>query len=268
MQSFESSSSFLPLNAYFYPPETGFASVASSSTVTVPPLPPYEDSCFPNIPQQHYPSTYPNNFLPLQGSSMIASTEPVNVPSGTDEATIFPDYPQQHYPSNYYPKNFLPPQGFSMVASSTIPSSIEIINDGAWNVPRCYQPSNLPLQGFSVANYTAHPRVTPVSPSDNVRRRYSSVIPATKPSKPKTRVRNRKRLGKEDRIKSLQKDEYVMSFGETWVTCAGCRKTIKLDSRNEARYYLGFWFTHKGLCPGVEGKMVRFLSKNPCIESV
>ena len=44
------------------------------------------------------------------------------------------------------------------------------------------------------------------------------------------------------------------------MTCSGCMKRIKLDSRNRARYYPGFWLKHKGICPGVTEKMVRILS--------
>jgi hypothetical protein len=277
MQSFESSNGFFPLNAYFYPP---VASVASSSTVIDPlvldPLP-YEDTTSPNSLQQHYPSIYyPNNFQPPQGFSTAPSSipEPVGVPSGINEATSFPDY--RHYPSTY--GNFMPLQNFSMVESSipepvVDPSEIDpngIVNNVAWNFPwfqSAYHQTNLPMQGSSRDRDTAHPRLTPASPADNIRTQYSSAIPAAKPSVQKTRVRNRQRLSEEGRVEYLQNDAYVMSFGETWVICAGCEKTIKLDSRNGARYYAGFWLRHKGLCPGVPKKMVRFLSEN-CIEPV
>lgn len=45
----------------------------------------------------------------------------------------------------------------------------------------------------------------------------------------------------EEKIQILQNDEYVISFSKTSVTCSGCQKAIRSDSRKGARYYLGFW---------------------------
>jgi len=262
-QKMQSFNSFSPLNAYFYPP---VESVASSSTVIDPSvLDPllYEDTNSPNSPQQHCPSIYyPNNFQPPDGFSTVTSSsspEPVGLPFGINEATSFLNSPHRHYPSTYDPNNFMPLQNFSMVESSipepdVDPSEIDYLSV-------YWHPSNLPLQGLSRESHTVHPRVTPASSADNIRICHSSAIPAGKPSVRKTRIRNRKRLGEEGRKEYLQNDAYLMSFGKTWVTCAGCRNIIKLDSRKGARYYAGFWLRHKGHCPGVKKEIVRFLSE-------
>ena len=193
-----------------------------------------------------YPPTSNAGFASVASSSIL---EPATPNFEFNEATKFPSHPQQHHPSAYYPDNFLPPQ---FISSSSIPPAVVVPSEVGQCYPSAY---NLPLQSFSVE----HPQVTPGSPSDNTRRRRS-VKPSAKPSVRKTRVRNRERLNEEGRIKLLQGDEYIMSFGATWVTCSGCRKRIKLDSRKRARYYPGFWVKHKGICPGVTEKMVRILS--------
>ena len=76
-------------------------------------------------------------------------------------------------------------------------------------------------------------------PSASVSETRSSVTHVT----PKRRVQKGRRQSEEDRIKLLQNDKYVVSFTEARVTCAGCQKTIKLDTRNGAR---GFWVSHRG----------------------
>jgi len=304
MQSFESSNGFFPLNAYFYPP---VASTVIDPSVLDPllyedanpnnPQKRYPTIYYPNnfqppqgfstvessipepVPSEidevvSYPTIdYPNNFQPPQGFSTVESSSiPEPVPSEIDEVVS--------YPSTYDPSNFLPLQGFSMFASSSIPEPVVdpsetdpngIVNNEAWNFPwylKAYHHTNLPLQGSSRDRDTAHPQVIPASPADNIRNRYSSAIPAAKPSVRKTRIRNRQRLGEEGRIEYLQNDAYVMSFGETWVICAGCGKTIQLDSRKGARYYAGFWLAHKKLCSGVKKEIVRFLSEFFFIEPV
>jgi len=229
MQSFEPPNGFFPLNAYFYP-DAGFAPVASSS-----------------IP------------------------EPVFFPSEIDFNGVndgAPGFPQQHFPSPYYHNKFLPLQSFSMVgpaASSSIPDGTSGIPQQHY--PSAYYPYNfLPFHGFSMDSYTAYPeKVASTSLSDDSKGDHPSAIPATKPPVRKTRVQNRKRLGEEGRIEFLQNDEYILSFRETRVTCAGCRKKIRLDSRNGARYYPGFWLKHKDRCSGVEAKMVRILSGKFCV---
>jgi hypothetical protein len=81
---------------------------------------------------------------------------------------------------------------------------------------------------------------------------------ATTPFAPTVRRRARKknRLSKEQRIHYLQNDEHVLSFTETQVCCAGCDKPIKLDDRDGAQYYLGFWLTHRRRCSGVTEGLV------------
>jgi hypothetical protein len=65
------------------------------------------------------------------------------------------------------------------------------------------------------------------------------------------RADKKSRLSKEQRINFLQNDEYVLSFTEARVCCAGCLKQIKLDGRNGAEYYLRFWGIHRDRCSGV-----------------
>ena len=61
------------------------------------------------------------------------------------------------------------------------------------------------------------------------------------------------------RCKALQNDEYVLAFTEITVTCAGCMKDLKLDSRDGARYYAGFWEKHKRRCQSVKDMVSHFL---------
>jgi len=217
----------------------------------------------------------PNGFFPLNayfypdaGFAPVASSsipEPVFVPSEIDFNDGASGFPQQYCPSAYYHNNFLPLQSFSM--ASVVSSSISDETSSTQRYyPSAYYTNNfLPLQGFSTDSYTAYPeKVALTSQSDDSREDHPSAIPV-KPSVRKTRVQNRKRLGEEGRIEFLQNDEYILSFRETRVTCAGCRKKIRLDSRNGARYYPGFWLKHKDRCSGVEAKMVRILSGKFCV---
>jgi len=73
-----------------------------------------------------------------------------------------------------------------------------------------------------------------------------SIIP------PARRVQKGSRRCEAKRIKSLQNDEYVDSFTEARANCAGCKKSIKLDTRDGARFYPGFWLKHRGRCKKVE----------------
>jgi len=59
-----------------------------------------------------------------------------------------------------------------------------------------------------------------------------------------------------ERHDKLKNDEYVLSFTATRVKCAGCLKEIKLDSRDGARFYPGFWQRHKRRCKGVKNRIV------------
>ena len=69
---------------------------------------------------------------------------------------------------------------------------------------------------------------------------------------PGRKAGNQKRRREEERIKVFENDKCILSFKETWVTCKGCRKIIKLDSRDGARYYPGFWVKHRKRCNGVK----------------
>ena len=122
------------------------------------------------------------------------------------------------------------------------------------SAPSFYQHDNSPPpQGSSMDDITLPP-ATP-GHSNNSSQRQRSVIPATSPVR-KTRTRNGKCLGVEQRKQKLQNDEYVLSFESTKVTCAGCRKEITLDSRNGAQYYLRAFRNHKKVCRGVRDGMV------------
>jgi len=81
-------------------------------------------------------------------------------------------------------------------------------------------------------------------------------IPKAQSPVRKTRVRNKEHRREKERKKVLQDDKFILSFKDTWVTCRGCGKIIKLDSRNGARYYPGFWEKHKKRCDGVKEEIV------------
>jgi len=69
---------------------------------------------------------------------------------------------------------------------------------------------------------------------------------------PTRRVQNGSRRNEEERIEYLRNDKFIVSFTKARVTCAGCKKTIKLDTRNGARHYPGFWVRHREICKGVK----------------
>jgi len=71
---------------------------------------------------------------------------------------------------------------------------------------------------------------------------------AISPITPARRVQNGERRNEAKRFNELQNDEYIASFTEARVICAGCHKSIKLDTRDGARYYPGFWVKHRGRC--------------------
>jgi hypothetical protein len=72
----------------------------------------------------------------------------------------------------------------------------------------------------------------------------SSTIPENNP--------RRKRLDEHSRRTLLEEDDYILSFTPKQVICSGCKKTIKLDGREHARYYTTFWYNHKVRCLGVD----------------
>ncbi|KJA20670.1 hypothetical protein HYPSUDRAFT_88611 [Hypholoma sublateritium FD-334 SS-4] len=41
----------------------------------------------------------------------------------------------------------------------------------------------------------------------------------------------------EERLEFLKTHKYVRAFGEYWAQCAACGQNIKLDNRNEAKYF-------------------------------
>ena len=100
-----------------------------------------------------------------------------------------------------------------------------------------------PLNGFLHGNSLQPAPVTPPSRSPGP----SAVTQIA----PKRRVQKGKRRGEEDRIKLMQNDKFIVSFTEARVICAGCQQSIKLDTRNGARYYPGLWVRHRGICKSV-----------------
>ena len=52
----------------------------------------------------------------------------------------------------------------------------------------------------------------------------------------------------EARIAFLENDKLVGSFTEALVTCSGCAKSIKLDTRDGARFYVTAWERHRRRC--------------------
>jgi len=65
---------------------------------------------------------------------------------------------------------------------------------------------------------------------------------------PTRRMQKGNRQCEAKRISVLQNDEYVESFSGARVICAACHKSIKLDTRDGARFYPGFWLKHRGRC--------------------
>ena len=78
----------------------------------------------------------------------------------------------------------------------------------------------------------------------------------TQQSKPASKAPKQRRLNEAQRFNTILIDEYVLSFTPTEVTCGGCMSTIQLESRNNARYYVGRWTRHRESCRGVRDGMV------------
>jgi len=84
------------------------------------------------------------------------------------------------------------------------------------------------------------------------RQKSGSAIPNT--------LNQRKKLLRElKRLEVLQNDEYILALTGTTVTCAGCMKEIKLDSRDGAWFYPGFWHKHKRRCQSVKNMVSHLL---------
>jgi len=103
-----------------------------------------------------------------------------------------------------------------------------------------------PLNDFQYrGSFRNRPAVCPSAPN------LETNVPAVTNTTPTRRVQKGKRKDEQTRIKFLQSDKHIVSFTEARVTCAGCYRSIKLDTRNGARYYPGFWVRHRGKCKGV-----------------
>jgi len=124
--------------------------------------------------------------------------------------------PPIHPPHSYFPNQFLPFEAPWFAESAT---------------------SNLPLHDDShdqpAGQSTSSPETTESAAS---------------PTTPTHRVQKGKRQCEAKRINTLQNDEYVESFTGTRVICVACHKSIKLDTRDGARFYPGFWLKHRGRC--------------------
>jgi len=141
-------------------------------------------------------------------------------------------------------KYFFPPadSGFASAASSSFPDSEQILLPSEIDLlfdltTSAYHTVN--FHGFTMDNHT-------------IRSESSSSLPdeGPPPEIPITSPVRKTRRSEGERIKIFQEDQLVLSFGRTWVKCRGCGKTIKLDSRNGARYYPSFWQKHKKKCKG------------------
>lgn len=73
--------------------------------------------------------------------------------------------------------------------------------------------------------------------------------PQSLPSDSSTSARSRSRgsryyQGVSERKRYLDTSPNVLAYSEESVTCAWCRRDVRLDCRGEARYYLGFFKKH------------------------
>ena len=133
-------------------------------------------------------------------------------------------------------------------------------------LPPVMTPSPNPLSDFSVLNHPP-PILLPLvwsQPFDHP----GNFLPTTtsmsnrlpRPPAMVCRVRRAKRLTEEERFYTLEYDKYVLAFNEARVVCSGCEAMIKLDNRDDVRYYLGLWHRHKRRCRGVKSEIVRYTS--------
>jgi hypothetical protein len=106
---------------------------------------------------------------------------------------------------------------------------------------------------FEPAVFHQAPQTPPVFIGNEIRLGGESFVPSTALVVNPTR----KRLNEDERRALLEQDAYILSFDAKTVICSGCRKKIKLDGRDHARFYTTNWYNHKARCLGVEAGMVR-----------
>ena len=149
---------------------------------------------------------------------------------------------------SWFPHTYFPPA--SHLQGSSIPSAfLPPIHPAETFDPSWFEESagsSLPPSGYLLHGLDTF-QPAPFSTASSSETISSAVSPIT----PARRVQNG-RKSEAERIELLQNDEYVASFTEARVKCKKCRKSIKLDTRDGARFYLGFWLRHKRRCKGVE----------------
>jgi len=141
---------------------------------------------------------------------------------------------------------------------STVPAPIETFDYPQWFIPLIHPPHTsfpnqfLPFETpwFAESEPTSN---LPLHDGPHNFPGQSTPAPETSesaasPTTPTHRVQKGKRQCEAKRINTLQNDEYVESFTGARVICAACHKSIKLDTRDGARFYPGFWLKHRGRC--------------------
>jgi len=209
----------------------------SPSTSFYPPLslPP------PNFSTSFYPHLPP---LPSSSASFCPPLPPTLPSSST---SFYPPLPPPNPSASFYPPLPLPPNT-STQFNPPLPLPLSINSAMLSDLPE----HTISTRGAPHVKEAlmANPKVPPKKKRGS--RRRSAVL--------STANQRKKSLRELERAKIMQKDEYILSFTETTATCAGCMKKIKLDSRDGARFYPGFWYNHKRRCQTVKGMVSTFFS--------
>ena len=247
------SNSFIPFNppiplspipyASFYAPPP----LPNSSTSFGPPLPLPSSSNSsivfnPRIPSAPIPYTSLYPHLPFPPYTLFNSP----IPSSSNTRSFYPPLPPNSsipfgpslpLPSPNPPTSFGPPLPLPPPTNSSI-------NSPTPSFPTLAPQDAIPVQG---------PPVPTRKKRSLSRQKSGSAIPST-------HNQRRKLLKELKRCEALQNDEYILAFTGTTVTCAGCTKVLKLDSRDGAWYYPGFWHKHKRRCQSVKDMVSHFYS--------
>ena len=203
----------------------------------------------PNLSTSFYPPLPP---LPSSSTS-FCSPLPLTPPSSS--TSFCPPLPSPNPSASFYPPLTLPPNtSTQFIQPLPLPLSINsaTLSDLPWlNGPSpSFAPHTISVSGVPHENEAleANPKVLPKKRRGSCQR--SAILSTTNQRK--------KFLRELKRFKVMQKDKYIFSFTETTATCAGCTKEIKLDSRDGARFYPGFWYNHKRRCKDVVSTFFSF----------
>ena len=200
------------------------------------------DNATPNDPQGHTSAIHgPENGypLPLDAPTLYGGPTPLFDLSWLDHP--IPNVPQGHTTSghaNGYPIPLHAPTTYNLDSGLTPLfdiSRFDYTTPSIHTVP--HEPENSRPQSPYVPLHNPPRGPTPIP--------RRSVRPRTAPNK------RQKRLNEFERFTRLQNDEDVTDFNEGEVLCAGCGGWTKLDTRNGATYYAGFWLKHKWICRSV-----------------